>query len=153
MTYLEHLLLTCWKLLMNLSWLLSCETKYLPFFRFALKMIKDYLQNQKNRNKIGSSYSILEDITFGVPQGSVLWPLLFNVFLREFFLEYVNNYFANYADNTKMHIVDENAKEIWANLPALAQKQYTHGWLTTKKDWTMTNFICFWVLKGALAFK
>ena len=35
----------------------------------ALKMIQDYLQNRKQRTKIGSSYSSWEDITSGVPQG------------------------------------------------------------------------------------
>ena len=36
------------------------------------------------------------------------------------FLEYGNNYFANYADNTKIGIVDENTKEVLKNLSALA---------------------------------
>ena len=84
-------------------------------------MIQDYLQNWKQRIKIGSSYSIWEDITFGFPQGSILGPFLFNVFKCDFFLEYGNNYFANYANNTKMHNVDENTKEVLINLSLLAK--------------------------------
>ena len=76
-------------------------------------MIQDYLQNWKQRIKIGSSYSIWEDITFGFPQGSILGPFLFNVFKCDFFLEYGNNYFANY--------VDENTKEVLINLSLLAK--------------------------------
>ena len=34
-----------------------------------------------------------------------------NVFICDFFLEYGNNYFAKYADHTKIRIADENAKE------------------------------------------
>ena len=41
----------------------------------ALKLIKDYLQNRKQRTKIESSYSDREDITSEVPQGSILGPL------------------------------------------------------------------------------
>ena len=63
-------------------------------------------------DKIGSSYSIWEDITSGVSQGSILGALLFNVFLCDFFLEYENNYFANFAGNTKKYIVDENTKSV-----------------------------------------
>ena len=63
---------------------------------------------------------------------SILGPLLFNIFLCGFFLEYGNNYCANYADNTKIHIVDRNIKELLTSLSALAQKQYKHGWLTIK---------------------
>ena len=53
--------------------------------------------------------------------GSILGPLLINVFIGDFFLECRNNCFTNYADNTKMRIVDENTKEVLTNLSALAK--------------------------------
>ena len=89
-------------------------------------MIQDYLQNRKQRTKTGSSCSVWKDITFGAPQGSILGLLLFNIFLCDFFLEYGNNYFANYADNTKIYIVDENPKEVLTNLSALANIHNIH---------------------------
>ena len=63
--------------------------------------------------------------------------------------EYKSNSFSNYTDNAEIHIVDENTKEVLKNLSALAQKEYIQGWLTIKQKGTMTNVICFWVLKGA----
>ena len=74
---------------------------------------------------------------------SILGPLLFNIFLSGFFLEYGNNYCTNYADNTKIHIADQNTKELLIILSALAQKQYKHGWLIINRKRTMTNVICF----------
>ena len=46
----------------------------------ALKLIHNYLTNRKQRAKINSSYNSWEEILFGVPQGSILGPLLFNIF-------------------------------------------------------------------------
>ena len=46
----------------------------------ALKLVHSYLQNRKQRTKIGSSYSLWEEIVSVVAQGSILGPLLFNVF-------------------------------------------------------------------------
>ena len=52
----------------------------------ALKLIHSYLKNRKQRTKIDSTYSTWEEILFGLPQGSILGPLLFNTFLCDLFL-------------------------------------------------------------------
>ena len=46
----------------------------------ALKLIYSYLANRKQRTKINSIFSSWEEILFGIPQGSILGPLLFNIF-------------------------------------------------------------------------
>ena len=74
----------------------------------------------KTKNQDWVIFSIWEDITFGVLQGSILGPLLINIFICDIFLEYGNNFFANCADNTKIRIVDENTKDVLQNLYALA---------------------------------
>ena len=48
-----------------------------------------YLANRKQRTKINSSYSSWEEILFGVPQGSVLGPLPFKIFLCDMFFELI----------------------------------------------------------------
>ena len=47
----------------------------------ALRLKYSYLKNRKQRTQINSAYSCWEEILFGVPQGSILGPLLFNIFL------------------------------------------------------------------------
>ena len=149
MWYLKHLLFTYRKYLVDLSWLSFCEAKCLHFVSFWFE--KDTELPSKSKTKSQDWVTLKY---FGrVPHTSILGPPLFNIFLCGFFLEYGNNCFANYADNTKIHIVDENAKELLTNLSALAQKKYKHGWLTIKQKRTMTNVICFWFPKGALPFK
>ena len=72
----------------------------------------DYLQNRKQRTKIGSFYSRWEKIVLGVPQGSILGPLLFNIFLCDLFLSMENNYFTNYAADTTPYVIGNNPDEV-----------------------------------------
>ena len=91
----------------------------------ALKLITDYLQNRKQRTKTGSTYSDWENITSGVPQGSILGPLLFNIFLCDLFFEDENNYFANYAGDTTPYSVGSTTTEVLEHFSGITKKLFT----------------------------
>ena len=85
----------------------------------------DYLQNRKQRTKIGSFYSRWEKIVLGVPQGSILGPLLFNIFLCDLFLSIENNYFTNYAADTTPYVTGNNPDEVVSELKDITEKLFT----------------------------
>ena len=48
-------------------------------------LIYGYLFNRKKRIKVGGTYSSWWEILYGVPQKSILGPLLFSIFLCDLF--------------------------------------------------------------------
>ena len=78
----------------------------------ALKLLHHYLTNRKQRVKIDRTFSSWEEVLFAVPQGSILGPLLFNIFLCDLFLFINDINIASYADDNTLYTVDKNPEKI-----------------------------------------
>ena len=87
--------------------LLSCLSSRFGFAGSALKWFRSYLQDRFQSVKIGSSLSNLFKLKFGVPQGSVLGPLLFSLYttpLGQVIRKYTGVHYHFYADDTQLFI-------------------------------------------------
>ena len=67
----------------------------------ALKLVCSYVPNQKQRVKVGSSYSTFQNISTGVPPASVFGTVLFNVFTDDMLYFDVESEICNFADGTQ----------------------------------------------------
>ena len=70
----------------------------------ASKLIHKYLFHRKQRTKVNSSHSSWEEILFGVPQGSILGSLLFNIFVWDLFSVLSDVKLTCYADDNTPYV-------------------------------------------------
>ena len=78
----------------------------------SLKILRDYLTNRKQRAKVDSFYSSWEKILSSVPQGSIVGPILFNIFMCGIFLILKTIGFTGYADDNTPFVVRENTTNV-----------------------------------------
>ena len=109
----------CGALLTDLSKAFDCLSHYLliakleayGFDYISLKLMHSYLNYRFQRIRVNSKYSLWSEIICGVPQGSILGPLLFNIYLSDLFI-FVSPNIVNYADDNSPYATSKVTKSV-----------------------------------------
>ena len=80
-----------------------------------LKLLHFYL-TRRQRVKINNIYNSCSEILFGAAQGSILGPILFNIFLCDLFLFVHEIGIVNYADDNTPHVTYKHLEAVLNNL-------------------------------------
>ena len=72
--------------------------------------IRSYLNQRLRRTGVNNSFTLWKDIIAGVPQGSILGSLLFDIYINEKFLFVDTAFLGNYEDNTTLYSIQNNSK-------------------------------------------
>lgn len=107
-------------------------------------LFASYLNFRKQCVKIGNQKSSLKEINFGIPQGTVLGPILFIIYVNEMLFLNIKGKIISYADDTVL-LVDGDS---WQNVIGRAEVEFaklqqwlSENLLTVNID--KTKFICF----------
>ena len=111
---------SCGVLLTDLSKAFDCLSHELLIAKFnaygfdymSTKLIYSYLTSRKQRVRINSNYSTWSEIITGVPQGSILGPLIFNIYLIDLFLFTDSSDIANYADDNSPYACELDMESV-----------------------------------------
>ena len=98
--------------------------------RENLRLIYSYLKGRKQCMKVNNTYSDYSKIIFGVPQGSVLGPILFNLSINDlfFFINIASMY--NFADDNTLSYWGETVSKLNGTLGS--ESNIVIEWFTKK---------------------
>ena len=74
----------------------------------SLNYIYSYLSNSKQKTKVNNSFGSWYDIKSGIPLGSIIGPLLFNIYLNDIFYFVNDSNMTNYADGNTPYTIHSN---------------------------------------------
>ena len=89
-----------------------------------LNVISSYLKHKTQRTKINDCFSTRSNIEYGVPQGSILGPLLFNINMIDLFYECEENDITNYADDTTPYSCSTDIPTVISELQDISTKVF-----------------------------
>jgi hypothetical protein len=121
--------------------LLSRKLFHYGFSNNALKLLENYFESRSQITKINNTLSNAMPIELGVPQGSILGPLLFLIFINDMSLS-TDFHTILFADDTTLYDSD-------SDLSVLKRKfnrkfQVIHEWITLNQmslNWSKTKIM------------
>ena len=121
---------------------LLCKLKAAGVTSTALKWFQSYLSNRKQRVVLPGVLSDWKSIKAGVPQGSILGPLLFLIFINDIVSD-INSNIRLFADDTTLYIIVENPQSAAIVLNADMQKidSWADMWLVKFNPSKSESFI------------
>ncbi len=98
-----------------------------------LRWLKDYLKDRKQRVCLNGIYSEWGFILAGVPQGSVLGPLLFLIFINDITEVVLHTKIRLFADDTCLFVTVDNRDQTadLVNTDLQALQEWSNKWLVT----------------------
>ena len=112
--------------------LLIAKLNAYGFDKSSLKLIHSCLSIRKQRVKINARYSSRSEALFGFPQGLILGPLVFNIFICDMFYFLEGFDIASYADGTTPYCAGKSAEFVVNNLEQSS---------TILSEWLNNNYI------------
>ena len=109
----------------------------------SLRLEQAYLSNHKQRTRINSAYSSWEEILYKVPQGSILGPLLLNIFLCDLFFIMDDIDFPSYADYNTWHTIGNDIEDIIFKLQNLSKTLFQ--WFMDNNQIKVNPYKCHFI--------
>ena len=113
--------------------ILISKLKHYGICNIALKLMKSYLENRKQYVQFDTCTSDMKSICNGVPQGSILGPLLFFIYINDFPKSSKVFNFLMYADDTTLFCCLEDIKSNNKELVLNNELQRVHSWLKANR--------------------